>query len=238
MAGAVEFFYPPPCGCYLEQMPPETASQPNRWVMIRFCDMHAAASRKAQELETVTKERDEAFNSMAAMTDTRLWEHAIKRAEAAELQVHAYERALQYVAMMSSSIELEGPNWRDTMIEAMKRVASDALKGTTGEKEECHYGWKPKSKDHDTWCPTCKPKRDTENRVESPKTCANCGGTSPLRPSGLCKSCADSTAEFNALTEKRLGVPNPEPELCIVCERNSVTPPKRICFPCGEAAGR
>lgn len=161
---------------------------------------------QSQRLETVTKERDEAFNSMAAMTDTRLWEHAIKRAEAAELQLNAL---------------------RPAVLNLLHEIAEDGDGGQN--RYEC-YG--------DVFNALHAAYQGTENRVESPKTCANCGGTSPLRPSGLCKSCADSTAEFNALTEKRLGVPNPEPELCIVCERNSVTPPKRICFPCGEAAGR
>ena len=82
MAGAVEFFYPPPCGCYLEQMPPETASQPNRWVMIRFCDMHAALLHLERQLGCALAERyspDEIARFEATISEHHLRVAAVDR---------------------------------------------------------------------------------------------------------------------------------------------------------------
>lgn len=41
MAGPVEFFIPPPCGCALVTLPNDTAAQSNVYVTIQFCKDHA-----------------------------------------------------------------------------------------------------------------------------------------------------------------------------------------------------
>lgn len=70
MAGKMEFFIPPGCGCDLVEVPPETASQPNCYLVIKMCPHHASAdslklqvSELQEDKEALIQQRDRAHRA-------------------------------------------------------------------------------------------------------------------------------------------------------------------------------